>query len=270
MKIHVVSDLHLEFVKYQYQYDVPECDIVIAAGDIGVGTDAIHWLEGHYAPRPVFYIAGNHEYYHNNLDRLPIEMAETIKNKQEFGDGSSSNVVFGDQIRTNMTNSNVILLGTTLWSDFDRENPSTMMEAAQGMNDFQYIISSPKEGVQQRFSVQRALMEHKLSRAWLERELADIIDNSPSSKVVIYTHHAPCTKSVDFRYKGDSLNGAYQSDLTDLMFDFEPDLWIHGHMHGSNDYMIGNTRVIANPGGYPERQENPDFNNQLVVEIDGV
>ena len=46
-----------------------------------------------------------------------------------------------------------------------------------------------------------------------------------------------------------------------------PRLWIHGHTHGSKDYMLGDTRVICNPGGYPHRWENPNFIPRLIVEV---
>ena len=42
-------------------------------------------------------------------------------------------------------------------------------------------------------------------------------------------------------------------------------LWIHGHTHGSRDYMLGQTRVICNPRGYPPF--NQQFNPNLVVEV---
>lgn len=52
-----------------------------------------------------------------------------------------------------------------------------------------------------------------------------------------------------------------------------PSVWIHGHIHANRDYVIGGTRVIANPRGYPltfglnAPRENPDFNPRLVVEV---
>ena len=31
----------------------------------------------------------------------------------------------------------------------------------------------------------------------------------------------------------------------------QPKLWIHGHSHDRCDYLLGKTRVVANPLGYP-------------------
>ena len=31
----------------------------------------------------------------------------------------------------------------------------------------------------------------------------------------------------------------------------DPKLWIHGHSHDRCDYLLGKTRVVGNPLGYP-------------------
>jgi Icc-related predicted phosphoesterase len=43
-------------------------------------------------------------------------------------------------------------------------------------------------------------------------------------------------------------------------------LWVHGHIHSQSDYHIGETRVIANPRGYPREEVGP-FRPDLVVEV---
>jgi len=35
------------------------------------------------------------------------------------------------------------------------------------------------------------------------------------------------------------------------MREHQPKLWIHGHGHDRCDYVLGKTRVVANPLGYP-------------------
>ena len=47
------------------------------------------------------------------------------------------------------------------------------------------------------------------------------------------------------------------------------DLWIHGHVHESYDYDIGNCRVVCNPRGYTddERVQETGFKTDCVVEI---
>jgi len=56
------------------------------------------------------------------------------------------------------------------------------------------------------------------------------------------------------------------------------DLWIHGHVHNSFDYMVGSTRVVVNPGSYalniaqansPDALlwENPQFDPAKIVPL---
>ena len=65
MKIHILSDLHTEFS----DFDPPEtdADVVVLAGDIGVGPSGIEWAADHWLDRPVIYVAGNHEYYGHDI-----------------------------------------------------------------------------------------------------------------------------------------------------------------------------------------------------------
>jgi hypothetical protein len=56
-----------------------------------------------------------------------------------------------------------------------------------------------------------------------------------------------------------------------MVGDKAPQLRLHGHIHAGRDYQIGNTRIVANPRGYPGprgTRENPDFDPALVVELD--
>ena len=46
---------------------------------------------------------------------------------------------------------------------------------------------------------------------------------------------------------------------------YQPQLWVHGHVHNSCDYKVGDaTRIVCNPHGYGD--ENPRFDGSLVVE----
>jgi Icc-related predicted phosphoesterase len=89
---------------------------------------------------------------------------------------------------------------------------------------------------------------------------------------IVVTHHAPHPKSVGPDFVGDKLNPLYASDLEELILDLKPALWCHGHMHSSSDYMIGDTRVVANPRGYSkprslELPENSGFDPKFLVEV---
>lgn len=69
------SDLHSEFHEEEPNW-IPrlpaKCDVLVLAGDLGVGDQAIHFLlniaialDGTH----VVWIAGNHAFYRTNIDR---------------------------------------------------------------------------------------------------------------------------------------------------------------------------------------------------------
>jgi Icc-related predicted phosphoesterase len=59
---------------------------------------------------------------------------------------------------------------------------------------------------------------------------------------------------VHRRYADSDANCAFVSNLEDLILATHPVLWVHGHVHDPFDYMVGETRVLANPRGYPNEQ----------------
>ena len=65
----------------------------------------------------------------------------------------------------------------------------------------------------------------------------------------------------------DSITAAYASDLEALIERTQPQLWVHGHIHTSSDYLIGRTRVVCNPRGYHPSDLNAGFDPELVVEL---
>lgn len=50
-------------------------------------------------------------------------------------------------------------------------------------------------------------------------------------------------------------------------------LWVHGHMHNASDYVIGDTRVVCNPKGYPGEKNGEGlcyFNPCKVVDVESL
>ena len=100
---------------------------------------------------------------------------------------------------------------------------------------------------------------HRASRAWLDNALA-LPCAGPS---VVVTHHAPHPASLpspDF-----DLAHCYASDLSRLIRDRQPDLWVHGHLHSRSYYRIGATRVVCNARGHVE--EASGFDPAFTVNV---
>ena len=66
---------------------------------------------------------------------------------------------------------------------------------------------------------------------------------------VVISHHAPHPDSLEEKRATKPLDAAYASDLEALILRHKPDLWIHGHVHSQQNYMVGRTKVMANPRG---------------------
>lgn len=54
MKIHILSDLHIEFA----DFSIPDtdADVVVLAGDIGVGLGGLEWIRGQSIDKPIIYV----------------------------------------------------------------------------------------------------------------------------------------------------------------------------------------------------------------------
>lgn len=266
MKIHLASDLHLEFLQQEFPGErliapVPGSDVLVLAGDIAKGADACRlFADWRAAERvPVILLAGNHEFYGHSIDPMYRRLREgAALNNIHFLENDS--VVIGG----------VRFLGCTLWTDYKLSQWHTQeaqIEYCQGrLNDHRLITFGER-----RFSAQDALDRHLASRAWLEAEL----DKSFDGKTVVITHHAPHPGSVHPRYANNLLNAAFTSDLTPLVE--KADFWFHGHVHDGFDYKVGRCRVVANPMGYimnrgwatrdEWRLENEAFDRNLLIEV---
>lgn len=92
-----------------------------------------------------------------------------------------------------------------------------------------------------------------------------VITDALDTRFVVMTHHLPSYRSISSYYVGGRLNSGFASHLDRIVKQIGADVWIHGHSHARQDYMIGRTRIICNPRGYPF--EVRDFDPNFVVLI---
>lgn len=247
MKIHILSDLHTEFS----DFDPPEtdADVVVLAGDIGVGSGGIQWAARRYPKVPVIYVPGNHEFYGHD-----------IRDTEQSFDAVSANI----HVLSNSAHEfdGVRFLGSTLWTDFklygEGEAWFSRRRAKALIDDFVSIRIGERL-----FTPEDSVELHETGKAWLVSELQQKFDGT----TVVVTHHLPATPSIDTRYQNDALNPAFASRLEDVIERYQPELWIHGHTHAPCDYAIFGTRVVCNPRGYPSESSARGFSPGLVVEV---
>lgn len=245
MKIRIVSDLHFEFlpdrgVALTKTICQGEFDALVVAGDL---ADSIHLQAAlericqAAAPRPVFYVLGNHEYYHSSFPGVKAIM-------YSFEKQTKINNLFWLYRSDCLSFQSHRFIGTTLWF------PSTGEKCTE-LNDFNLISD----------------LSDELQTGLSSREKAGILrwgqDAANMLDTVIITHHLPHPRSIHPKYQGDSLNKYFLHDMSEFIENNQPALWIHGHTHSSCNYSVGDTQVVCNPYGY--RGENSDFDPTFTV-----
>ena len=250
MKLHILSDLHVEFKSFNPPET--EADVVILAGDIHVGKKGIDWAKVSFPDKHVIYVLGNHEYYGRAFPKHVSDLKKLVE-------GTNVHILENSHLFVD----EVVFLGCTLWTDFKLFGDPKIAgyQATQAMTDYRRIRISPQ--YRKLRSIDTAVI-HAKSLRWLEEEVARL--KNSGNKIVIITHHAPSKLSLPRFYQDDTLSAAYASHLDHFVQESYAKLWIHGHVHTQQDYAIGDTRIICNPRGYPDEQ-NKDFISNLVIEV---
>jgi predicted phosphohydrolase len=265
MKVHVISDLHLECNEYGYGVpDLGEGEILILGGDILCArhfktNGTLHKVYKDFLQKCVdnfnwvLYIKGNHEYYSFHWESTHKIIQENLPKGIHFMDDSVVKI------------QNWNFVGATLWTDFRKENALEMMEASRYMNDYNTIRIGSNY---RKLRPEDTLEFHKKSKQFL----LDTLPMFENQKVWVLTHHAPSYQSIHPKYRMETTNGSYASDLDDLILS-HPQIkyFSHGHTHSSFRYKIGECEVICNPRGYYGHNTsglNLDFNPNLTIELD--
>lgn len=249
MKIQIMSDIHTEFfpksnwdeaTKLFFRDCYTDCDVLVIAGDLSNYANLRNSLRivcEVYNKQEVLYIPGNHEYYGipdvANKERVIKELCIELNYSNLYYCNRNLYVEIDE------------FISATLWFKDDLLNLSYIGQ----INDCRLI---PK------------------LIPWVYHEnIMDIefIKNHINENSLVFTHYLPTIHSVLPEFKGDNLNRFFVCDLTNLIEEVQPRLWIHAHTHGSLDYNIGKTRIICNPFGYFNVGENRGFNPHLIVVV---
>lgn len=241
MHLHLLSDLHLEFYhdpEYIQERLVQKADLLILAGDIHVSfarTDkAVSYFAQFY--EQVLFVPGNHEFYGCSINEFS-DRTFSASNAHILNPGTFK---FQD----------ITFIGATLWTNFQND-PLAEMAARDGIADFTRIRG----------------FRPFLAKALFEEEF-DFIKAAyqiPGKKVIV-THFLPANECTHPKYRGPSpLNKYFANDLANYISHLtDVPYWLFGHTHESINVVIGETRLIANPLGYPS--ERSDY-QPLTIEL---
>lgn len=221
MLVDIVSDLHLDIWGINpnqfsdYLVQSKGADTLIIAGDSynGRGKEKflLSALSRYY--KTIITVDGNHELYGE----------ESLEEK--------GNYTF--LLHDNGNHTTVAV--TPYWTDFGGMDPSVVDNCSKNISDFklsEYATPVAYDTL------------NSLAKEFLIRSKAD----------VWVTHWSPFVQSIHPKHAGSPLNPYFANDHEQWFNDYvnhKPKLVIHGHTHSKLDYMMGGTRVVCNPLGYP-------------------
>ncbi|MGV8952473.1 MAG: metallophosphoesterase [Cypionkella sp.] len=233
MKVWIASDLHTD--AEPWDPEVPDHDVLVIAGDVGNGPRTVvaelRRIQA-LTQKPIIFVPGNHDLLGSTL--RPREFERLAWPIVLLRAGAS--IQIGD----------VRFIGATLWTDFELGDQGYRPQswAIASMPEFRSV----RHETEDRLITPRDLaLEHDRDRAALEGALGR---TCPGTTIVV-SHHAPTGRSVPADDRMHERWPAYASDLEPTIQRFQPSLWIHGHIHEPQDYMVDKTRVLSNPRGYP-------------------
>lgn len=249
MRLWIVSDLHCDHFPW-LPARVPDHDIMVIAGDIGDGAiDALGELTRlrRRSQKPIIFVPGNHDLFDDTLDGFADMSLEAVHMLH------AGQPVIIDGVR---------FVGATLWTDFDLFDSEFASQAwaARHMPEYQRVWKP--DGIDTIWPIDTAAA-HAAHRLAIVAELS----RPHAGPTVVITHHAPSGRSI-----GSGINessAAFASDMEAEILRWQPELWVHGHIHSHSDYLIGSTRIFANPRGYQGGLEGEDsgFIEDLVVDV---
>jgi predicted phosphodiesterase len=238
MKIISYSDLHLEFGTIFRLPEESDADLMILAGDIITFKDFLplgRFLQDWQ--KPVLYVTGNHEYYTHQ----PMQEGDEAF-KQWLSMRFPNVTLLQDEA---ISINGVHFFGGSMWTDFSGANQRAMVTAQHQINDYRYIMTARGKLLRPRDTVgfHEAFLKKLL--AWFKQDL--------SGARVVITHHAPVANPKT-QHRNSPLLPAFNSlDMLPIIEKYQPRLWVYGHTHECDDQMIGDTRIISNQLGYPNR-----------------
>jgi calcineurin-like phosphoesterase family protein len=256
-KLRVVSDLHVEFhadkgiaLLDEIITSGEDYDILVLAGDISDYEHLPATLE-QIAKRILrekknaVYVMGNHEAYGGSI-------ASALGILRDFeAEHPSFKLLENESCQWHTRGGAPSFAGTTLWYPHPQR-----LGSDSGMGDFNHIKDDGEIH----------------SRAMTAKSfLFDVVKQDN----IVVTHFLPHPKSILPQWQGSSLNGYFLHDNSPVVCGRGAKLWIHGHTHGSLDYMVAApgaspTRVVCNPLGYARGmrgEPNPAFNPTLTIEV---
>ena len=254
MKIHLQSDMHIEFGGVPEQSAV--ADVYVCAGDIGLlshPADLDEYFDGikdncdH-----IIWVLGNHEFYHGVYEDVLGMARDLAKNHGVH----LLDIELGTQ---DLEIDGVKFWGTTFWTDLHKHDWFAHKKIQDGLNDFHVI---KHKNHYRNFSAHESYEINKKSRELINWD-AD----------VIITHHCPIDIEHPKFPRSEITYAFVNTGLEEQIIDSDVKYWLYGHTHHSTVSDVYGTLVVSNQRGYDKGAtsygwaEECGFDPNLILEI---
>lgn len=237
----VESDLHLEFSPHITENNMRNflpkttAKFLLLAGDIcpipthqETYNKVIAYCSSQW--EHVFIVAGNHEYY-NKSKGIKLTVQECNKVIISICE-MHNNVHFLQKNTFYLEEHNIMILGTTLWSNTLHPIP---------LNDYNLIRHKDK------------IITYKDTQEWFSHESTWLTETIAQYKdkhtLLVLTHHMPSFALIAKQYEFSPVNIGFASNLDHLLAQVKH--WVCGHTHAVTQTIIEGCNVYINPRGYP-------------------
>lgn len=256
VRLQILSDLHLETEAYE-PAPADDADLLVLAGDVDSSWAGLERFRGW--PRPVIFVAGNHEFDNR-------EIGEAWPALREHCERLGFTVLeCSSAVRVGADGRRIRFVGTTRWCDFGLFGHPADERVLRAASYFMRVQRSTLHGAP--FDAPAVQAQALACRAWLAAELA--ASPRDCDATVVITHFGPSLRSADPRYGRQPGTASFCNADDDLLP--HAALWIHGHVHCRHDYVVnhqaGRTRVVCNARGHTRRGESEGYDGLFTVEV---
>jgi predicted phosphodiesterase len=233
----LISDIHLEQKSINTISELIKINKkskminLLIAGDIGNPYDKKYWkfmksCTKHF--KKVFFVSGNHEYYHHKNTIKETDEYITNKTKDIENLWYLNNSKYEDE--------NYTIYGATLWTKI----PDNLIK--------EFTEKSYDNKAIENFSIKERNKLNEIDFNYLKKE----IESSKNKNNIIMTHHVPIKKLIHKKYYPHIENKTLlHANEYSKNFDFNKiALWVCGHSHSGMFCNIDRCLFKLNPIGY--------------------
>ena len=287
LKIDIVSDIHLEFINQTMFIKNNGSDVLVLAGDIGLGLefqteDFVRDCCDQYDD--VIYVLGNHEFYNSDITKVVEHwesIAEAIPNLHLLNNDVCyikgvkfiGSTLFSDiennlsveesiqigkmesklnRARDSFGEAYVQLMERFPKGDYDLQDVAMAVRKIQRenlveLNDFN-LISLDGEKI----TLDDYKEKYDQCLKFIQKELRKPYDKPQ----VLVTHYATMLESIAPEFEKSVFRPFFTTDLSETLMQSNLDLIIHGHHHNYSKYTIDGKQFICNPYADTHKPEN--------------